>query len=348
MIIAVDASQTITQSEYRGIGSYTRSIINALKSNDKENTYKILTTKSELTASVDLLFIPYFFPYNLSLPLRFNTNYIITIHDLVPLLFPDKFPPGLRGSLTWQIQQQLLKMAKGIITDSENSKKDIIRLTRIPDKKIFTVYPAIDSQFKKIYDSKILSDVRSKYNLPETFILYVGDSNWNKNIPLLIKAALSIKIPLVLAGKVFTDPQADLSHPWNNSLKEVTQLIKDNKLITPLGFVPTSDLISLYNLTTLYVQPSLAEGFGLPVIEAMACGCATLISDIPVFREIAVDASIYFNPNSQEELSGKINEVIKGKNLKKQYIPKGIARAKFFNDRALVTNLKKVFSYAAK
>lgn len=286
MKIAINTSSLSSNSKIRGIGFYTSRLIAEL---EKNSSLQLIKFEKKIPQGIKLVHYPGFNPFQFSFPLINSLPYIVTIHDLIPLLFPLHFPPGIKGKLRWLIQRRLLLSAAKIITDSKSSQKDIIALTEIPAEKIHVIYLAAGKEFKPLKPI-------NKFSLPEKFVLYVGDVNYNKNLPSLIQVCLENHYPLVLAGKQILEKNYDHSHPENQDLIKVQALIQANPgKIIPLGFVSTPDLVSLYNLATTYVQPSLAEGFGLPVLEAMACGCPVLTSRAGSLPEICQGVDLEFN-----------------------------------------------------
>ncbi len=287
MKIAINTSSLASASLNRGIGFYTRRLIAQLQTNP---SLQLIKFEKKIPPGVDLVHYPGFNPFQFSFPLINPLPFLVTIHDLIPLKFPTHFPPGIKGKLKWLIQRRLLLSAAGIITDSRSSQKDIIALTEISPAKVHVIYLAADKIFKPLKPI-------NKFSLPNKFVLYVGDVNYNKNLPELIQVCLANNYPLVLVGKQIVEKDYDRRHPENQDLIKVQSLIQANpKKIIPLGFLPIQDLIMLYNLATVYVQPSLAEGFGLPVLEAMACGCPVLTSQVDSLPEICNGADLKFTP----------------------------------------------------
>src|SRR3972149_5469148 len=173
MTIGVDISPIKTGHKFRGIGSYTENLFRLLGKYDKINKYTFFTRKEKLLINTDLVHYPYFEPFFLTLPLKKDTPTVVTVHDLTPLVFPDQFPRGFKGEVKWQIQKWSLKGARAVIVDSECSKKDVIRLTGIDEKRVFVVYLAAGEKFRQL-KHKDLTPVKIKYNLPEKFVFYVG------------------------------------------------------------------------------------------------------------------------------------------------------------------------------
>ena len=286
MKIAINTASLSSASQNRGIGFYTSRLIAQLQTNP---SLQLIKFEKKIPAGVDLIHYPGFNPFQFSFPLIHSLPFLVTIHDLIPLKFPSRFPPGIKGRLRWLIQRRLVLSAAAIITDSQSSQKDILALTELSPAKVHVIYLAADKIFMPLKPI-------NKYSLPKKFVLYVGDVNYNKNLPLLIQVCLTNNFPLVLVGKQLVTKEFDRHHPENQDLLKVQSLIQANPhQIIPLGFLPTEDLSLLYNLATVYVQPSLAEGFGLPVLEAMACGCPVLIGLADSLSEITGPAAGEFN-----------------------------------------------------
>lgn len=288
---------------HRGTGTYTENLYKGLRDSGVKVT---LVTQKDNFFSFDIIHYPYFDPFFLTLPLLKGCPTVVTVHDLIPLKYPHHFPKGIRGYIKWQIQRYSLRKSKAIITDSLASKNDILKFCQIPKNKIYPISLGIGGEFKVITEKNILERTRKKFKLPENFILYVGDINYNKNVLGLLEAfrLVSKSLPglhLILVGIGFTT----LSIP----LSKILQLINVPELkakVHRVGLVTSSDLISLYNLAKIYVQPSYAEGFGLPVLEAMACGCPVIVSNASSIPEIVGDAGIFFNPYETHTLAQKI------------------------------------------
>lgn len=197
-------------------------------------------------------------------------------------------------------KRALMRVAETIITDSNSSKADIERVLNVPGERVFAIPLAPRSIFRPETNKRRLSEVRKKYKLNTRFILYVGDVNWNKNIPGLLEAfhlyAKSSKetAQLLLVGKAFVD--ADL--PETREIRRHIGRLGIENVVTP-GFVSDEDLVSLYSQAQMAVLPSFAEGFGFPVLEAMACGCPVVASRIPSLSEIAGPAILVDPGNAQ-------------------------------------------------
>lgn len=312
----------------RGTGTYTQELFKAIK-NEELIDISMVEIDQNLS-DFDLIHYPYFDPFFLTLPIMKSKPVVVTVHDFIPLLFPDKFPRGMRGEIKWLIQRKSLKGVKAIITDSYASKKDIVKFTGISEEKVNVIYLGVREEFKIISSKKILDDIREKYNLPHKFVLYVGDVNFNKNIPGIIKSFSDISkkvkdIHLVLVGNGFITSSIQLSDI--NNL--ISALGLEGKVIK-LGFIGLSDLAGVYNLAQVYLHPSFVEGFGLPILEAMACGCPVVTSNTSSLPEISGDAAIKLDPKEYHEISQLIIKLVENNSFRDQLNKKGLEQVKKF------------------
>lgn len=271
----------------RGIGVNTSELVKAL------GRYKDIKILSD-PRSADVVHYTKFHPFFISLPFfKPSKKVVLTIHDLIPLIYPEHYPSGIKGRIKFLINKFLIwKNVDKIITISETSKKDICRFLGVNPEIVKVIYLAP----KKIFFKKTSLNI---FNLPSRFALYTGDINYNKNIPNLIKACEIAKIPLVIAGKQALDlEKMDLTHPETSHLAGVS--FKD---VIRLGFVSDEDLNKLYNLATVYIQPSLYEGFGLPVLEAVACGTPLVATKTQALVEILGEDLDYVDPYDPNDMA---------------------------------------------
>ncbi len=353
--VAVDRGPLTSGHAVRGVGAYTRELIKALEQEServKELKIKAVDFKKADLSKYDLVHYPYFNPYFVALPLvklasargRLSSGQkvVVTIHDLIPLIYPKHYPPGIRGRMRYYLQKYLIKNVDGIITVSETSKKDIVRFLGIPEERIKVIYEAPRRIFKPITNHKSPITTKRKYNLPTRFVLYVGDVNYNKNILGLIKACKIAKVKLVIVGKqaleieeqglgldvlkgpkdwfrfLFNIPHPELAH-YNDLLEE----FRSNGNIIRTGFVPDDDLVAIYNLATVYCQPSYYEGFGLPVLEAMASGTPVVAAKTQALVEIAEKAAQIVNPDDPKDIAEKITKLMKSAKLRTEMANNG-------------------------
>lgn len=332
MKIAIDVSPLQSGHRVRGVGFYLEHLKKTLVESHPENDYVFFLDDAVVDNSVELIHYPYFDPFFNSLPLIKKRKRVITVHDLTPLIFPQHFPSGLRGKMSWLIQRYNLHRSERIITDSEASKKDIIRLVGISEKNIDVVYLAAGEEFQRLKTQDVrLKTIKEKYNLPEKFVLYVGDVTWNKNLPRLIKAIKEINLTLVMVGKNLAQKDFDRSNPWNRDLVEVNRIAEGDRRIIRLGFVPTEDLVALYNSASVFVMPSIYEGFGLPILEAMQSGCPVITTKGGSLPEVAGEAAMYADQYDINSIANAIGEVFFSEKLRSSLSEKGIAQAKKFS-----------------
>lgn len=355
MKIAIDTGPLKSGHKVRGIGVHTRELMKAMHQLTKLPGYKDVKIeavdflRADLT-KYDIAHYQYFNPFFNTLPRKEVTIAVVTIHDLIPLIYPEHYPPGVKGNLRLLKQKLLLKNIDAIITISETSKKDICRYLGFDPEKVFVIPLAPRLIFKPITDSRLLTSVRNKYGLPKQFVLYVGDINYNKNIPTLIEACKLAKVPLVICGKqaldiedkgieiyslkgprdwmrfLFGKPHPEIAH-----YQEVLDKVKSYGGVKRLGFVPDDDLVAIYNLASVYVQPSFYEGFALPILEAQASGCPVVASKIQVHVEIAESSALFVDAKSAKDISAKIKKVLRDPKLKGDLIKKGLANSKDYS-----------------
>ena len=328
--IALDISPLNDGNAVRGVGYYTKHLLSALELELKNNSdYRhfsldFVEKKTDLT-KFDLVHYPFFDPFVLTLPQK-QIPSIVTIHDLMPRQFKAHFPVGFKGEIKWLIQRARARQSDYILTVSHYSKYVISDLLHYPVDKVFVAYEAADASFKPISDKKLLASIKNKYHLPDKFVLFVGDINWNKNIPGIVKSCLKLNIPLVIVGSAATKKVVD--HPWTKDILWLQS--QKSPLITCTGFVPDNELPAIFNLATIYCQPSFAEGFGLPILQAMQSGCPTIYSQETSLPEIADFNGEFFDPYQPESLDKVLTQLWSDEELRQEYSRLGLARAKTF------------------
>ena len=344
MKIAIDTGPLTSGHKVRGIGVHTRELVNELKKiKDKGISIQAVDFSKTNLSKFDLIHYPYFHPYFPTLPSnKFNGKLVVTIHDLIPLIFPKQYPPGFRGKVNFLKQKANLSKVDGVLTISETSKKDICRLLPIYPDKVKVVHLAQKKIYKEIKNKEELRVVKEKYKLTSRFVLYVGDINYNKNIPALIKACELAKLPLVICGKqaldieekgvgmdVLKGPQDwvrflfSVPHPELAHYQTLVDSFRGKTNIKRPGFVPDDDLAAIFNLASVYCAPSLYEGFGLPLLEAMASGLPVVASKIQAHVEVAQDGALYFKPRSLKDMAEKLKKGVGSESLRRELIKKG-------------------------
>lgn len=249
-------------------------------------------------------------------------------YDLIPFLFPEVMASQPRSvRLGWRVNFQKLKSADAVIAISQATKDDLVRLFDLAPERVHVIYPGIDhSLFNMSNAGNKTSRIETlgRYGISGSFLLYVGDSEWRKNLHRCLEAlsGLDPAVKLVLVGKrALTDTTL---HGWIDTLG-----LKERVLLT--GFVPDVDLPPMYGAAQAFLFPSLYEGFGLPVAEAMACGCPVITSTISSMPEVAGDAALLVNPESVEEIRAAMRRVLTDPALRESMSSSGLVQAGRFS-----------------
>jgi glycosyltransferase involved in cell wall biosynthesis len=341
--VAIDVSPLETGHKVRGVGFYLTHLKSALLNYFPQNNYVFFERGEKLERDIQAVHFPYFEPFFLALPIYKKFKTVVTVHDLTPIVFPQAFPRGIKGEIKWQMQKFSLKRADAVITDSESSKKDIQKYAGVKENKIHVVYLAAGEGFRKLEAGSWKLEIEKRYGLPEKFALYVGDVTWNKNLPRLIDAAKKIQIPLVMVGKSLVSEDYDKTNPWNADLNRVNELTKNDSNILKLGFVSDEELVQLYNLATVFVMPSLYEGFGLPILEAMACGCPVVTSKEGSIPEVAGAAAFYVDAYDVANIADGLNKMMANEEFRREHIRKGLENVKKFSWKNTASDTTKIY-----
>ncbi|MEM6843530.1 MAG: glycosyltransferase family 1 protein [Bacteroidota bacterium] len=358
MHLCVDARMYLAS----GIGTYLQNLLPALaesfeltiigSSNElKSIRGKIISTDVTIYSLTELIKFPSLVPscdifwsphYNVPiLPIRAKRR-LVTIHDVFHLAHTRSLSQKQRVYAKLMMHAAT-RLSDHIITVSKFSKAEITKYTQVNPQKITVIPNGVDLQhLHPNYTLSHAKKTRNKYQLPEEYILYVGNVKPHKNLTALVKAyeAIAQDIPhkLVIVGKKegFITNDSLLRSKIQHS-----QFLAERVLFT--GFVAHQDLPIIYNLADLFVFPSLYEGFGLPPLEAMACGCLTLTSNRASMPKICGEATTYFNPEDQLDLSSKILKLISLDDPDRQKaIRLGIAKATSYTWEASIEEHTKV------
>jgi glycosyltransferase involved in cell wall biosynthesis len=271
---------------------------------------------------LDLLHAAAFIP-----PLWFKGKTIATIFDLTFIRYPQT--QKWTGRFWWRmLGKPGVQKADHLTTISQSSKNDLRRFLNVPEKKISVVYPYVSDFFKPVSNSETIV---SKYKLPENYILFVGTLERRKNLVSLLRAfalckrKASIKHGLVLVGK----------RGW--LYRDIFQAVEELGLkqdVFFLGYVPNEDLPGLYSAADLSILVSLYEGFGLPVLESMACGTPVITSNVSSLPEVAGDATILVPPTDIEQIASAMIDVLSSAEIREQMIARGFSQvSKFTRER---------------
>ncbi len=259
-------------------------------------------------------------------PIRKVAPYVITIHDMTLRLYPRMHP--LRRVLLRPLTELAARRADAVITVSESSRADTERLLGIPREKIRVIHNGAAPAFRKLEPGPLSEEVRRRYGLAERFLLTVGTIEPRKNLRRLIEACLRLgrdrrlKRQLVCVGRL----------GWH--FKEILRFIEERHLqeqVVLTGYVPSSDLPVLYNLCEFFVYPSLYEGFGLPVVEAMACGAPVVVANCPALVEVAGDAAEVVDPHSIDSIEEALRRLMESEGLRCELSRRSLEQARRFS-----------------
>lgn len=342
-----------TIDEKQGIGIYTQNLMDHLLPLDKKNEYilfyrharfvgryvrydhvreklvrapnKAIWDQVKIPLEAQREAVDVIFHTKFSVPLATRRKTVMVLHGSEWFVYPKWFKRFDR--IYVRIMMRLYcKKASLIISNSDLTKRDFVNILRVNGEKIKTIYLGYDRRFKRIDDDMALKKVRETYRLPEKFILYVGRIHPGKNFGNLIRAFSRIHnyVPqrIVVAGHPRWGYEADYATIGEVGLREKI-LFKD--------WVPQEDLAAFYNLADVFVLPSLYEGFGIPVLEAMACGCPVVASNTGNLPEIARGAALLVNPRDPDEIAEAVRRVLTEDSLRIELGEKGILRARGFS-----------------
>jgi glycosyltransferase involved in cell wall biosynthesis len=358
MNIAIDA--TSIPRNKTGVGVYLVNLINEISNLDANNSYYIFVQSDDVDSfniekdnfhliiidsnkyrkvflrlfweqiilpkklkeyDIDILHSPHY-----TSPVFTKVSRVVTFHDMTFYTLPKVHTFFKR--LLFKIYMKISsKIADKIVTVSESTAKDVEKILDVSSNKTCVTYNAKKDMYKPINNQENIVEVCSKYNIRDNYVLFVGTLEPRKNIKTLIKSysklikEINKEIKLVVVGK----------KGW--MYKEIFELMRslgiDNQVIFT-GFADLEDLPYLYNGAEVFVYPSIYEGFGIPVLEAISCGTPTITSNVSSMPEVIGDAGITVNPNDVDELKDAIKRIIEDDDLKEQFRKQGIEQAKKF------------------
>jgi glycosyltransferase involved in cell wall biosynthesis len=357
MKIGIDARGAIW---YRGtgIGTYTFQLIKNLVQVDRKNDYRFFWPGDEfkdLDPSKDEIFnsierskdkfweevhIPmrvsyegidvYHVPQNgIGIPLEKRCPLIVTVHDLIPYVYPETVGRGYLKIFLSEMPK-IMEQADRVITVSEHSKQDIKRIFKLPDERLRVIPEAPEDVYQPM-DKRLASRfVRENYGIERPYILYVGGFSPRKNVKGLINAFYDLlgdlpeEYKLVIVGKEVRDFE-------DTALLAEALGLTDRVIFT--GFVPVMDMPYLYNAAELFVYPSFYEGFGLPPLEAMACGTPVITTNVSSMPEICEGAALLVDPLHSLALAEAMYRMLTDEELRARLSQQGILRARSFSWR---------------
>jgi len=246
----------------------------------------------------NMLHVPYW-----ATPARSAIPVITTVHDVIPIVLP-AYRSSMRTKLYTRFVTWTMRRSTLVLADSHASGEDIRRTVRLPARQLRVVHLAVGPQYQPVTEPSQLDAVRERYKLPERFVLYLGGFDQRKNVPLLIRAFSQVRIAnqtmsnLVVAGKLPDQHSSFFPDPVGEARRAG---IADQ--VHFAGEIAEEDKPALYSLATCFVFPSIYEGFGLPVLEAMACGTPVVTSRTSSLGELAGDGGILVDPDSEEQIA---------------------------------------------
>lgn len=361
MKIAFDAKRFFNNSS--GLGNYSRDLVRVLAIYFPDNEY-LLLNKSKSSKGEEILnqanveFIAtskgkfsrqlkmgknaqqagadIFHGLSGELPLKWNSKPIkkvVTIHDLIFLKFPKYYSFFDRKIHFWKFRRAAHQADK-IIAISEQTKKDIVQYLKLPEERICVVYQGCHDAFKVKKSEDELNELKLKFALPERFLLNVGTIEERKNLLRVVKAIKENEIPLVVIGRK------------TKYFKRVNRFIIKNKMQQRVHFlegVSMNELAALYQLADVFVYPSVYEGFGIPVIEALFSGTAVITSNTSSLPEAGGPDSLYVNPENVEDLKAKIEFLWNNESERRRRAEKGLEYAKKFEEERVAGDMMRIY-----
>lgn len=355
--IAIDARKL---RDY-GIGTYVRNLLRHLSRIDQTTEYVLLCRGADCAAveqlgdnfravpesarpysireqlripldlrreGIDLFHAPHYV-----LPPLIPCKSVVTIHDCIHLRFPQYLPNRLAYAYARSSLWIATHRSNRVLTVSEASKRDILRYFSIPENKIDVIYNAIDERYGEAPSPDEVLRVRERYQLNDPFVLYAGNIKPHKNLERLIEAFNTLRrggldtVKLVIIGDEISKYAA---------LRRAVHKYKLHKHVRFFGFVPDKTLAVLYRLASVFVFPSLYEGFGLPPLEAMASGTPVITSNVSSLPEVVGDAALLIDPYEPDAIAEAMRRVLTEPALREDLRQRGLQRVKEFSwDRSV-------------
>ena len=270
--------------------------------------------------NVDIMF----FPTHLDVPLGLDAPYAVTAHDMIQAALGQSHYSSVKWKIDFWRQRKILKGARLIICVSHHTRNDVAEFSGAPLDRMVVIPNGVGPEFKPMDDSHTLP-----HGIPEKYILNVGGIDHRKNVGLLFNAFSKLvdKHPqyhLVMTGDIKGDPQ------YQSFLGEMKRAKLESRVIAP-GFVDQKTLALLYSRASVFFYPSLYEGFGLPVIEAMACGAPVISTNRSSIPEVAGDSAILLDPDDPQSFADALIRLCESDNKRRELKDAGIGRAALFS-----------------
>ena len=355
-----------------GIGTYVRNLVHALAKQDHDDTYVLLcrdrdaeylralgprfTTIADRSghyglreqisvpialqrAKVDLFHAPHYVVSPLT-----RCPYVVTIHDCIHLRFPEYLPNRLAYTYARTMMRVAAQRAKRVFTVSNASKDDILHYLRVPSSHVEVVYNALDERLREPPTPEELQLVRLRYQLTSPYILYAGNIKPHKNLDRLIESYALLRRQGIVGVNLLVIGD-DISKYSN--LRRLVHKFQLHKYVRFLGFVPDATLASLYRLASVFVFPSLYEGFGLPTLEAMAADVPVITSNTSSLPEVVGDAALLIDPRDPAAIADAMARVLGEPALRAELIRRGRERVHAFSWERSVERIHQVYAEVA-
>jgi glycosyltransferase involved in cell wall biosynthesis len=286
----------------------------------------------------DLLHSPHF-----NLPLVRVCPYVVTIHDVIYLACREDLPSQLGRLYYRAMMGAAVKRADRIITDSEYSKRDLQRFFRVEEDRMDVIYPGVDQTIRKTVESVKKREVQDRYGIVSSYLIYTGIYKLRKNHAGLLK---SFKVFLEKGGDaqlVIAGPMAD----GEATLRKIATDLGIAERVIFTGFVPDGDLPALYSGAQVYACPSLYEGFGFTVLEAMACGVPVVCSKETSLPEVAGAAALYADARNPQEFGNALYQAYRDQGLRAMLVSKGTSNVQRFQWRRAAEQTLAVYEKVA-
>ncbi|MBI1747150.1 MAG: glycosyltransferase family 4 protein [Acidobacteria bacterium] len=307
-------------------------------------------TRAAQKQNFDVFFFPSVYSY---FPLLRRARVILGIHDVMAEQHPELIFPNKKDRFFWRIKMRAaLKSANLIVTVSEHARRGILEQFHWPPARVRVVREAPAKVFAPVQDLARTRSVKLRYGLPAEgrFILYVGGMGPHKNLDTLIRGYATLlqsrRVGNVVMAMV--GDKADVFYSQYPALQETAQKLNLSQSVVFTGFVPDEDLACLYSATELFVLPSHDEGFGLPAVEAMACGAPVAVSASGALPEVVGDAGLLFDPSHNGELHDALSFVLLDQGLQSKMRAKSLQRAAQFSWRQAAQEMKTIFAEVAE
>ena len=365
MRIAIDARKL---HDY-GIGTYVRNLIHWLARLGGSDTYVLLCRRADIPtvralgpqfealeeragnyslreqvtvpltlarARVDLFHAPHYVVSPL-----IKTPFVVTIHDCIHLRFPEYLPNRLAYGYARTMMRGSARRARRVLTVSHASKQDILRYLHVPADKVEVIYNGIDERLAAPPTADEISRVRERFQLEAPFVLYSGNIKPHKNVDRLIEAYAILRRRGFRETRLLVIGDDVSKYP---NLRRLVHRFQLHQHVRFLGFVPDATLAALYRLASVFVFPSLYEGFGLPPLEAMAAGAPVITSNISSLPEVVDDAALLVDPMDAGDIADAMARVLGDPQLRADLRARGLERVKAFSWQRSVSRIKAVYA----